>query len=328
MRFVPAVAALAPGWTRFTGDAAAARRPIEPLLRALEQLGIAVQRTPGATLPFAVLGRRHLPGGSVTLDASASSQFLSALLLAAPRFTQGLAVRLEPARLPSRPHVAMTLAALRAFGASASEPSPDNNTWRVASGGLTGRDIGIEPDLTNAAPFLAAAVATGGTVRIEGWPATTTQAGALMLDYLMAFGATPTLTGGTLAVTGTGPIQGVDLDLADAGELAPTVAALAALATSASHLGGIGHLRGHETDRLAALACEINRLGGRAQVVADGLTIRPAPLHGAHLATYGDHRMAMFGAVAGLRVKGVVLEDIGVTTKTFPGFAAAWAGLV
>jgi 3-phosphoshikimate 1-carboxyvinyltransferase len=260
------------------------------------------------------------------LDSSLSSQFLSALLLAAPRFEHGVEVTLEPPAVPSRPHVAMTLDTLRAFGATATQN--DAFAWTVAPGGLTGRDIQVEPDLTNAAPFLAAALVAGGTVRITNWPAATAQAGALMADYLTAFGASPTWESGTLSVTGPPQIEGAVLDLSDAGELTPVVTALAALAEGETELHGIGHLRGHETDRLAALARETNRLGGDVEETPTGLRVRPRPLHGGLVQTYGDHRMAMFGAILGLRVPGVVLEDIAVTSKTLPTFAALWRGML
>jgi 3-phosphoshikimate 1-carboxyvinyltransferase len=336
MRFLPPVAALARGETRFTGDPAAARRPIAPLLDALEGLGVRVRPDSasapgGGSLPFEILGRGAVAGGPVRLDASASSQFLSALLLAAPRFDQGVDVILqaEPGGkppLPSRPHVDMTVEALRTFGARVDQGPGDR--WTVHPGGLTGRAVAVEPDLTNAAPFLAAALAAGGTVRVAGWPERTTQAGALMLDCLRAFGAEPKWEQGLLAVTGPGAIRGASLDLANAGELAPVAAALAALAEGESRVRGIGHLRGHETDRLAALARELNRLGADAEETPDGLVIRPKKLRGGLVRTYGDHRMAMFGAVLGLRVAGVELEDVGVTAKTFPTFPALWEALL
>jgi 3-phosphoshikimate 1-carboxyvinyltransferase len=325
MRFAPPLAALAPGATRFTGDPAAAARPIRPLLDALERLGATVTRPAEGSLPFTVEGAPTLAGGAVSLDATASSQFLSGLLLAGPRFAQGLDISLEPAHLPSRPHVELTVAAMRAFGARID--TPDDFRWRVEPGGLTGQNIQVEADLTTAAPFLAAALATGGRVRVHGWPTASTQPGALMATYLKAFGADRRWHDGVLEVAGTGPIQGVHVTLEAAGELTPTVAALAALAQSESLLDGIGHLRGHETDRLAALAREINRLGGDATETATGLRVRPRALRGGLVRTYGDHRMAMFGAILGLAVPGVELEDVSVTAKTFPRFPQIWRSL-
>jgi 3-phosphoshikimate 1-carboxyvinyltransferase len=326
MRFTPPLAALAAGATRFTGDPAAATRPIRPLLDALEKLGATVARPASGSLPFTVEGGQALAGGAVSLDATASSQFLSGLLLAGPRFARGLDVSLAPAHLPSRPHVDLTVAAMRAFGAQID--TPEEFRWTVHPGGLSGQDLEVEADLTNAAPFLAAALVTGGQVRVRGWTADSTQPGALMATYLQAFGADPLWRDGVLAVEGVGPIRGVRLNLEAAGELTPTVAALAALAQGESRLDGIGHLRGHETDRLAALAREINRLGGDAAETATGLRIRPRPLRGGLVRTYGDHRMAMFGAILGLAVPGVELEDASVTAKTFPEFPQVWRSLV
>jgi 3-phosphoshikimate 1-carboxyvinyltransferase len=328
MRFVPPLAALARGEFRFIGDREAARRPISPLLFALETLGARLVRSRrGRSLPFTVNGQGSLRGGAVRLDSSASSQFLSALLLSAPRFAGGLQVELTPRRLPSRPHVNMSLRALTAFGARARQTG--EWTWRVEPGGLTGRDLRVEPDLSNAGPFLAAALIAGGSVRVPGWPQSTEQPGDYLRGYLNAFGAAVDWDLGGLRVTAqAGSIRGVDLDLGPAGELTPTLAALAALADSPSRLRGIGHLRGHETDRLAALTAELNRLGGDARELDDGLEIRPRPLHGGLVRTYGDHRMATFGALIGLAVPGVQVEDISATAKTLPGFADLWRGMV
>jgi 3-phosphoshikimate 1-carboxyvinyltransferase len=346
MRFVPPLAAVGARQVQFSGDPAAASRPITPLLDALESLGATVDRPPpGASLPFSVTGQGSLAGGQVRLNSSGSSQFLSALLLAAPRFANGLEVTLDPPELPSRPHANMTLRCLAAFGGRARQTS--EWSWRVEPGGLTGRLLAAEPDLSNAGPFLAAALVAGGTVRVAGWPLRTDQPGDLLRGYLEAFGAKVTWAAPAAKPTGAGPaapdgahpdgevgqlsvsapggaISGVRLDLSPAGELAPTLAALATLADSPSRLRGIGHLRGHETDRLAALTSEINRLGGDARELSDGLEIHPRPLRGALVRTYGDHRMATFGALIGLAVPGVEVEDIAATAKTLPGFTSLW----
>jgi 3-phosphoshikimate 1-carboxyvinyltransferase len=326
MRFVPPIAALTRAEIRFEGDPAAAHRPVGGLLWALRRLGAVVR---GDSLPFTVAGAGGLDGGAISLDATPSSQYLSALLLAAPGFGNGLTVTLDPPTVPSRPHVDMTLETLRAFGATAAQTT--DHQWRVEPGGLTGQDRAIEPDLSNAAPFLAAALAAGGTVRIPGWPAHTTQPGDLLRGYLEAMGAQVAWTdsaGGTLAVTGLGAIHGADLDLGPAGELTPTLAALAALADTPSRFGGIGHLRGHETDRLRALSEEINALGGRATELEDGLLIEPSRLHGGTVDARGDHRLATFGAILGLAVPGVAIRGIEATAKTFPTFPELWLELV
>ncbi|GAA1709710.1 3-phosphoshikimate 1-carboxyvinyltransferase [Isoptericola hypogeus] len=329
MRFLPPVAALAGGPVRFDGDPQARVRPMGPVLAALHALGVKVTGDgPGIPthLPFIVHGTGRVAGGSVDVDASASSQFVSGLLLAAARFERGLTLRHTGSTLPSLPHIEMTVATLRDVGVHVDDSR--SGIWQVAPGPVAARDVRVEPDLSNAAPFLAAALVAGGTVRVPGWPASTTQPGALVPGLLERMGATtavePGPGGDVLAVTGTGEIRGIDVDLRAAGELAPTVAALAALADSPSRLRGIAHLRGHETDRLAALATEITRLGGQCEETRDGLVVTPRPLHGAVFRTYADHRMATSGALLGLRVPGIEVEDVATTAKTLPGFDAMW----
>lgn len=327
MRFLPPVAALADGPVRFTGDPEALVRPMGPLLRGLRALDVRVddEGEPGH-LPFTVHGRGTVRGGSVDVDASGSSQFVSGLLLAAARFDQGLTLRHTGPTLPSLPHIEMTVDVMRAAGVVVDDSRPE--IWHVEPGTVAGRDVQVEPDLSNAAPFLCAAMVAGGSVRVPGWPARTTQPGGLLPGILTRMGATATLEGDVLTVTGTGEVRGVDLDLRAAGELAPTIAALAALADSPTRLRGIAHLRGHETDRLAALAAEITRLGGQAEQTSDGLVITPRPLHGGTWRTYADHRMATAGALVGLRVPGVAVEDVATTAKTLPGFVDLWAGML
>jgi 3-phosphoshikimate 1-carboxyvinyltransferase len=325
MRFLPPVAALAQGPVRFDGDPEARVRPMLPVLAALHALGITVSgdgpELP-SHLPFTVHGTGRVAGGAVDVDASASSQFVSALLLAAARFERGLTLRHIGTTLPSLPHIAMTVATLREVGVVVDDSR--DGIWEVTPGPISARDTRVEPDLSNAAPFLAAALVAGGTVRIPGWPATTTQPGAMVPELLERMGGTASLDGDVLTVSGTGEIHGIDVDLHAGGELAPTFAALAALADSPSRLRGIAHLRGHETDRLAALATEITRLGGQCEETRDGLVITPRPLHGAVFRTYADHRMATSAALLGLRVPGLQVEDVATTAKTLPGFDALW----
>lgn len=325
MRFVPPLAALALGPVTFDGDAAARKRPMAGILDGLRSLGVHVR---GDRLPFTVQGFGEVEGGDLDLDASASSQFVSGLLLAAPRFAHGLTLHHTGASLPSLPHIEMTLAVLRAHGVAAH--ALDERTWRVEPGPITGGEIVIEPDLSNAAPFLLATVVAGGEVAVPNWPAATTQVGDLLRELLPRFGATVEQRDDTLyaraarGILGGERPAGVDLDLHAAGELAPNLAGLAALCGSPSRLRGIGHLRGHETNRLAALVAELRRLGGDAEETEDGLVIRPAPLHGGLWECYGDHRMATTGALVGLAVPGVQLDDIATTGKTLPEFAAMW----
>jgi 3-phosphoshikimate 1-carboxyvinyltransferase len=323
MRFVPPAAAIADGEVRFDGDPRARERPMGTVLGALRALGADIT---GDTLPFRLHGTGALAGGTVTIDASASSQFVSGLLLSGARYDQGLTVRHDGRPVPSLPHIDMTVDVLRFVGVDVDDSQP--NTWRVAPGTIAGREWEIEPDLSNATPFLAAAAVVGGTVTVPGWPAATTQPGDEIRAILTEMGVTVRHGGNGLTVTGDGTLSGVDYDLHDVGELTPTVAALAALADGPSRLRGIAHLRGHETDRLAALAAEINRLGGDASETGDGLVIRPKPLHGGVWQAYADHRMATAGAVIGLRVPGVEVDDIATTGKTLPDFPAMWAKLL
>lgn len=350
MRFVPPVAALADGPVSFDGDPHARKRPMGPILDGLRSLGARIDND---ALPFTISG--PLTGGEVTLDASGSSQFVSGLLLTAARFGKGITIRHVGPPVPSQPHIEMTVEMLRAVGVTVDDGERD--VWRVEPGRIAARDMTVEPDLSNAAPFLAAALVTGGTVTIPAWPVRTTQAGDALRDLLTTMGATVTRSPATshtgtgplpaagttdlaatseipiagttdLVVAGTGEVIGIDADLHEVGELTPTIAALAALATTPSRIRGVSHLRGHETDRLAALATEINRLGGDAEETEDGLIIRPRPLHGGTFHSYDDHRMATAGAVIGLAVPGVEVENIATTAKTLPEFVQMWTAML
>lgn len=327
MRFVPPLAALRNGATVFDGDPHARQRPMGTIIEALRALGVEVGSEDGqaaTSLPFKVSGTGSVRGGHLVIDASASSQFVSALLLVGARFDEGLHLEHVGKPVPSLDHINMTVAVLRGVGVEVDDSVP--NHWRVAPGSIQAFDERIEQDLSNAGPFLAAALATKGTVRIPNWPADTTQVGDLWRDILSTMGATVTLDNGTLTVTGGSEILGADFD--ETSELAPTVAALCALASGPSRLTGIGHLRGHETDRLAALVAEINRLGGDAEETSDGLVIRPATLHAGVVHSYADHRMATAGAILGLAVEGVEVEDIATTSKTMPEFPQIWASML
>ena len=326
MRFLPALAALALGPTTFDGDAGARRRPMGPIIGALRDLGGDINDDGKRALPFTVHGRGAVAGGAVTIDAGTSSQFVSGLLRAGARFEQGLHLTHSGERLPSLPHIEMTIEVLRSRGVVVATPKVGE--WIVEPGEIAGRTVDIEPDLSNAAPFLCAALVSGGSVTIIGWPETTTQVGADLEQLLPLFGATVTRAGDRLTVTGGEHILGVDLDLSTGGELACTLVALAALAETPSMITGIGHIRNHETDRLAALATEINRLGGQVTELPDGLHVEPAPLHGGQWLSYADHRMATAGALIGLRVAGVEVENIGTTAKTLPQFPELWHTLI
>jgi len=325
MRFVPPVAALASGTSTFDGDEYARTRPMRALLDGLRAAGVSIEDEGRGTMPFTITGRGAVPGGVVEIDASASSQFVSALLLAGARFDKGIEVRHVGARLPSLPHIDMTVEVLRAAGVEVDSSTPER--WVLAPGPIHTPDVVVEPDLSNAGPFLAAALVTGGSVTVPRWPARTNQPGDALRELLTQMGASVTVDGGGLTVDGTGRIAPLVADLHDVGELTPTLAAIATLAEGESRLTGIAHLRGHETDRLKALAEEINALGGDAEELPDGLIIRPATLHGGLWHAYADHRMATAGAVIGLAVDDIEVDDIACTTKTLPDFPALWARL-
>ena len=360
MRFVPPVAALSSANIRFDGDPHARVRPMKQIISALRGLDVEINDDDRGTLPFTVVGKGFVAGGSVTIDASESSQFVSALLLAGCRYDAGVSVIHSGSALPSMPHIDMSVEVLRELGIRVDVDIKDstNATWTVHPGvprsfnvtvepdlsnaapflaaalvcggsvSIPAFNVTVEPDLSNAAPFLAAALVCGGSVAIPDWPTQTTQAGDALVKLLPKLGATVSRDGSDLVVTGGSEINGIDVDLHDVGELTPVIAALCALATGPSTLRGIAHLRGHETDRLAALVTEINKLGGKATETADGIHIDPAKLHGGQFATYSDHRMAMAGAVLGLAVADLVIEDIATTSKTLPDFANMWQEMV
>ena len=327
MRFLPPLAALATGEVAFDGDPRSYERPLGPVIKALEELGISIDHEGRYSLPLTLHGTGSIPGGALTIDASASSQFLSALLLVAPSFTHGIVAKHQGGSLPSMPHIEMTVEMLRDFGAIV-EVDSANQTWTVKPGDLQGNDLVIEPDLSNAAPFLSLAMVCGGSVTIADWPKVTTQPGDQLRSIFTAMGATVFFSDAGLTLTGNGTIHGIDIDLHDVGELTPSIAALAALADSPSHLRGIGHLRLHETDRLAALTREINSIGGNVVEEETALHITPAPLHGGVFHTYDDHRLATAGAVLGLVVPDIEVENIATTRKTLPDFPGLWSSLL
>ena len=327
MRFLPPLAALATGDVAFDGDPRSYERPLGPVIKALEELGISIEHDGRYSLPLKLHGTGKIPGGALTIDASASSQFLSALLLVAPSFENGIVATHKGGQLPSMPHIEMTVDMLRSFGAQV-EVDTAAQSWSVKPGKLHGQELVIEPDLSNAAPFLSLAMVCGGSVTIADWPKTTTQPGDQLRSIFTQMGAKVSMDKRGLTLSGTGVIQGIDIDLHDVGELTPSIAAVAALADSPSHLRGIAHLRLHETDRLAALTREINALGGDVVEEESALHITPAPLHGGLFHTYDDHRLATAGAVLGLVVPGIEVENIATTRKTLPDFPGLWSSLL
>lgn len=326
MRFVPPVAGLADGPVGFDGDPHARVRPMAPVIGALRDLGVEIDDGGRGVLPFTVVGRGAVRGGRVTLDASASSQFVSGLLLSGARFDEGVTVHHDGTAVPSLPHIEMTVETLRDAGVVVDDSEP--HTWRVEPSEVNALDVQVEPDLSGAAPFLAAALVTGGRVHVPGWPQYTTQGGDFVREVLDMMGADVVLDRAGLTVTGGGRVLGVDVDLHGSSELTPVVAALCALADSPSVIRGVAHVRGHETDRLAALRTELNALGAEVTETDDGLRIIPKPLRGSRFHTYADHRMVMAAAVLGLVVPGVVVEDVGTVAKTMPEFTALWADML
>jgi len=336
MRFLPAVAALTWATVRFDGDERIRQRPVGPILAALRDLGARIEDDGRGAAPFTVLGRGEVRGGTVTLDASGSSQLISGLLLAAARFGQGIEIRHEGPPIPSAPHIAMTVRMLQAAGAEVTETRsgagerPDG--WRVRAGRLDLGSVTVEPDLSNAGPFLAAALVTGGTLSLPGWPADSLQAAGPILDVLTQMGARCEVGADGLTVVGPGTVQGITADLRDVAELAPVLTAAAALAGTPSAFTGLAHTRRHETDRLAALAKEINALGGDITELPDGLRVRPRPLRAAAadgpFGTYDDHRMVMAAAVLGLAVPGLRVAGVQTVAKTFPDFTDVWTDML
>ncbi|MFD7902593.1 3-phosphoshikimate 1-carboxyvinyltransferase [Kitasatospora sp. NPDC059722] len=330
MRFLPPLAVLADGPVHFDGDPRSYERPQHGVINALRALGARIDDEGRGAFPLTVHGTGALDGGPVELDASSSSQFVSALLLSGARYNHGVEVRHVGGPVPSLPHIRMTVEMLRLAGAQVDAPEDggEKDVWRVTPGALIGRDLVVEPDLSNAAPFFAAALVTGGRVTVRDWPKHTTQPGDQLREIYSRMGGACEFTDEGLQFTGTGRIHGIEADLHDVGELTPVIAAVAALADSESHLYGIAHLRLHETDRLAALAKEINDLGGDVTETEDGLRIRPRPLHGGVFHTYEDHRLATAAAVIGLAVPGVEVENVATTAKTLPDFPNMWADLL
>jgi 3-phosphoshikimate 1-carboxyvinyltransferase len=322
MRFLPPIASLATGLIHFDGDARSHERPLEPVIKALEQLGASIEHGNKYRLPLTINGSGEIKGGEVEVDASASSQFISALMLLGPATKNGLTIRNIGKSLPSMPHIEMTIQMLRQFGATV---EINENSWTVRSGDLSGQDLTIEPDLSNAAPFMAAAMICGGSVEILDWPKSTSQPGDQLRDIFAKMGAKIEQNNEGLKISGSGKINGMDIDLHNVGELTPSIAAVAALASTPSTLRGIAHLRLHETDRLAALANEINNLGGDVTEGPGELLFKPAKLIASQIfKSYEDHRMATAGAIIGLAVKDLIVENIETTKKTLPDFPGMW----
>lgn len=322
MRFIAPLAGLADDEIHLTAHESALHRPMGALITGLRDLGVDIDDEGTWSLPFTVRGHGRIRGGRVEIDASGSSQFVSGLLLAAPRFDVGLHLVHTGERLPSLPHIDMTIESLSRRGIRIERPA--TGEWLVEAGIPRAKDVAIEPDLSNAAPFLAAALVTGGEVTVTGWPLHSTQPGGLLPEILHALGGHTSRHGGALTVRAGEGIRGLDIDLSAASELTPTIAGLAAFADRPTTIRGVAHIRTHETDRIAALVNNLRALGGDAEELPDGLRISPRPLHGGVWPAHHDHRMATTGALIGLRVPGVEIDDIGTTAKTLPEFTLLW----
>jgi 3-phosphoshikimate 1-carboxyvinyltransferase len=324
LRFLPPVAALAAGPVRVDGDPRLRDRPNAGLIDGLRDLGVEIDDAGRGKAPFTVHGTGRVRGGAVEVDASESSQVVSGLLLAAARFDEGIDLAVT-GTLPSMPHVEMTVTTLREHGV---DVSATDRGWRVAPGPIAAREVVVEPDLSNAAPFLAAALVTGGRVTVRDWPEVTTQPGAQLDRLFSAMGAEVTRTADGLQVSGSDTIAPLVADLSEVGELTPVLAALCALADGPSRLTGVAHLRGHETDRLQALDEVLTAIGARVEQLPDGLAIEPGPRRPALLDSYADHRMVHAAAVLGLAIEGVQAGDPGAVAKTLPDFVERWNGLL
>ena len=288
-------------------------RPIAPLFNALRDLGAQVRDTNGS-LPVTIIGPAR--GGSVTVPAGVSSQFISALLLAGPLYPKGVQVLLEGTQV-STGYIALTAAVMRRFGVS---PALYPAACSVAPGRYTAADYAIEPDASAASYFFAAAAVTGGEIRVDGIGTASHQADLRLVRILEMMGAEVEMTSDHTTVRGVGALNGVDVDMSDCSDMVPTLAAVAAAARTPTTIRGVGFIRKKETDRVAVTARELRKCGLSVDEYGDGLTIYPGPRKGAVIDPAGDHRMAMAFAVLGLVTPGMTIDDPGCVGKTFPDF--------
>jgi len=326
MRFVPPLAALSSGTSHFDGDERARNRPMKTLIESLKKLNVKVIDNHQGKLPFSIISDGQITGGEIEIDASESSQFISALMLVGAKFNNGLTIKHVGQNLPSAPHIEMTIEMLKEVGVKTNQINA--TTWRIDNQTINSRNWVVEPDLSNAGPFLAAAMVTKGEIKINDWPLQTTQAGNSWIEILSLMGANIQLNSKQLILKNDSEIKGINYNLNDVGELTPVLVAISLFANSKSEFTGISHLRGHETDRLAALVENITAIGGDAKETEDGLIINPKQLHGGVWKAFDDHRMATAGAVIGLKVKDIYVDDIATTSKTLPNFEEMWNKMV
>ena len=347
MRFVTALSLFANKPIRFDGDKQAYARPMKPVLDGLEQLGAHVKyHGEVGFLPFSIIPPKNFGSYEINdqqtthqnhvvrIDSSSSSQFISALLLIASRIPGGLCIEHIGSKLPSMPHIRMTMEDIRKAGGVVD--MSESGVWHVKEHDLTLPDeVVVEPDLSNAAPFIGAALIAGGCVKIPNWPFETTQPGGLLPRILEQMGAEvflehESLNSGVLCVKSNGSIKAIsNLDLSAAGEITPSIAAMLAFADGVSELHGIAHLRGHETNRLDAIVTELKRVGIGAEELDDGIRIIPSRnMHGEVMETYADHRMATFASMLGLRIPNITIKNIATTRKTIPDFPGMWCKMI
>ncbi len=316
IRFLTAMCALGSGHYRLDGNTRMRERPIGDLLRSLRSFGIDARSELGTDCPPVLLEATGLNGGVTTVKADVSSQFLSAILMAAPAARETVEIRLA-GELVSVPYVIMTLDVMAAFGVLADRGMP--GVYRIAPQTYRARTYDIEPDASAASYFFATAAVTGGTVTVEGLSANALQGDVRFADALEQMGCKVVRKPDALTVTG-GALRGVDIDMNAISDTAQTLACVAPFADGPTRIRNVKHMRFKETDRVAAVVTELKRLGLRADEHEDGMTIYPGPVRPATVATYDDHRMAMSFAVLGLRAPGVVIADPGCTAKTYPKY--------
>jgi 3-phosphoshikimate 1-carboxyvinyltransferase len=315
-RFLTAALALGHGRYVLDGVPRMRERPIEPLLMALRQLGATIYSQEGTGCPPVVAEAAGLPGEICRVRGDLSSQFLSALLMVGPYAGGGMTVHVE-GELVSRPYIGITTSIMRDFGVTVLE---QGDRYIVPPGVYTAREYAIEPDATAASYFYAAAALTGGTVRVAGLGRGAVQGDLAFVDVLERMGCTIERGADAITVHGPAQLRGVDADMGDISDTAQTLAAIAPFASGPVTMRGLAHARLKETDRVAAVAAELRKLGGQVEERPDGLTIHPSALHAGTVATYDDHRMAMSFALIGLRVPGIRIADPGCVAKTFPDF--------
>jgi 3-phosphoshikimate 1-carboxyvinyltransferase len=314
-RAIIALGALVDGPVTVIGRDRLPERPMAGLLMALESIGVDVVSADGH-LPVTVTGSGALPGGEVTVESSQTSQFVSALLLAAPLAEGPLAI--EPAGLSgSHRYLEITLGTMHAFGAQA---DPVGGRYLVQPTGYEGATLDIEPDASAAVYPMAAAAVTGGKVTVEGLGSGSLQPDMEIARVLETMGCLVSQTGHATTVEGPGALAPVDLDLSGSPDGALVIAVTCLFADGPSRLRGLGSLRFKESDRLTAVADELARLGAGARVDGNDLVIEPGPLRPARLDSHRDHRLAMSFGIAGLRIPGIEIADPGVVTKTWPGY--------